>query len=227
MSYRQQEDESRVVLIPAGKPVGSVIWLHGLGADGRDFLPIVPELRLPASCAVRFVFPHAPVRAVTINAGMRMRAWYDILGFAPGAAQDERGIRDSAALVERLIAEERAGGLESTRILLAGFSQGGAIALHAGLRHAEALAGVLALSTYLPLEEHLQEASGANRALPILMCHGRYDPVLPVEMAERSRDLLRERGYAVQWKDYPMQHQVCAAEIVDIALWLRRRFEPA
>ncbi len=216
-----------VEVVTGAAPRGSVIWLHGLGADGRDFLPIVPELRLPPACAVRFVFPHAPVRTVTINAGMRMRAWYDILGFSPGAAQDEQGIRDSAALVTRLIAEERSGGLDSGQIVLAGFSQGGAIALHAGLRHGEPLGGVLALSTYLPLAEKLEEASSANRGLPILMCHGRYDPVLPLDMAEHSRDLLRERGYAVDWKEYPMQHQVCAAEVVDIAAWLSRRLTPA
>jgi phospholipase/carboxylesterase len=151
LDYLQKEDAEGVVLTPKTAPSGSVIWLHGLGADGRDFVPIVPELRLPQSALPRFVFPHAPVRAVTINNGARMRAWYDITGLSHGAAEDERGIRESAGLVEGLIRRERAAGIAASAIVLAGFSQGGAIALHTALRHAEALAGVIALSTYLPL----------------------------------------------------------------------------
>jgi phospholipase/carboxylesterase len=223
MNYRLEERDDCVVVTPerAGNPDAAVIWLHGLGADGRDFLPIVPELHLPPTSAPRFVFPHAPVRAVTINSGMRMRAWYDILGLAAGAVEDERGIRESGALVEQYIRREREAGIATHRILLAGFSQGGAIALHAGLRHEAALAGVLALSTYLPLQQKLTEAATVSRSLAILMCHGREDPIVPIDLAERSRDLLRASGYTVGWKEYRMQHQVCAEEIADIAAWLR------
>ena len=229
MSYRLEEREDCVVATPvrAGEPDAAVIWLHGLGADGRDFLPIVPELHLPAASAPRFVFPHAPVRAVTINSGMRMRAWYDILGLAAGAVEDESGIRASGALVERYIGREREAGIAARRIVLAGFSQGGAIALHAGLRHEMPLAGVLALSTYLPLQQKLAEAASASKGLAILMCHGRHDPIVPIDLGERSRDVLRAAGYTVGWKEYPMQHQVCAEEIADIASWLRTRLGPA
>jgi phospholipase/carboxylesterase len=223
MSYRLEERDDCVVVAPErpGNPDAAVIWLHGLGADGRDFLPIVPELRLPPTAAPRFVFPHAPVRAVTINSGMRMRAWYDILGLAAGAVEDESGIRESGALVEQYIRREREAGIAAHRIVLAGFSQGGAIALHAGLRHEVPLAGVLALSTYLPLQQRLTEAAAVSTRLAILMCHGRHDPIVPIDLAERSRDLLRARGYTVGWKEYPMQHQVCAEEIADIGAWLR------
>jgi phospholipase/carboxylesterase len=226
VSYVQKEDAEGVVLTPTTAPIGSVIWLHGLGADGHDFLPIVPELQLPPNALPRFVFPHAPVRSVTINNGARMRAWYDILGFAHDAAEDERGIRESAAMVEECIRRERGAGIAANTIVIAGFSQGGAIALHTALRHSEALAGVIALSTYLPLRDSLQEAAQANRAIPILMCHGRYDPVLPVELGELSRDLLAAQGYRVTWKLYPMQHQVCGPEIADIAAWLQAVLRP-
>ncbi len=224
MTYLQQEFDDRVILEPAAgiAPDASVIWLHGLGADGHDFVPLVPELDLPESCTPRFVFPHAPIRPVTLNNGMRMRAWYDILGLSAASAEDEPGIRESAQLVERQIRRERAAGIPASRIVIAGFSQGGAIALHTALRYTEPLAGVLALSTYLPLRAAANEASSANRRIPILMCHGIYDPVLPLEGAERSRDLLRAAGYTVEWKQYPMQHQVCAQETVDIAEWLGR-----
>ena len=224
MSYLQHESDEAVILQPGSgsEPLASVIWLHGLGADGYDFVPIVPELRLPADCTPRFVFPHAPVRAVTINNGMPMRAWYDILGFAQNAAEDAAGIRASAALAERYIAKERETGIEASRIVLAGFSQGGAIALYAGLRQVQPLAGILALSTYLPLRASLPEALGPGRNAPILMCHGRFDPVLPLALGEVSRDLLRQHGCRVDWKEFPMQHQVCAAEIADISSWLVR-----
>jgi len=224
MTYLQQESDEAVILQPGSgvEPLASIIWLHGLGADGYDFVPIVPELRLPNDCTPRFVFPHAPVRAVTINNGMQMRAWYDVLGFERGAAEDAAGIRASAALAERYIAKEREAGIAANRIVLAGFSQGGAIALYAGLRQLETLAGILALSTYLPLRTSLREASGAGRNAPILMCHGRSDPVLPMALGETSRDLLRQQGCRVEWKEYPMQHQVCAQEIADISAWLVR-----
>jgi len=223
MIQRVQESADAVVLAPASPATASVIWLHGLGADGNDFVPIVPELRLPSSVAVRFVFPHAPMRAVTINNGMRMRAWYDILDLTPGGPQDDAGIRDSAAILAGFIQRERDSGIAAGRIVVAGFSQGGAIALHAALRHPERLAGVMALSTYLPLRTTLAaEASKVNRDIPILMCHGSFDPVLPLRLGSSSRDLLRAEGYTVDWKEYPMQHQVCLEEIHDISTFLCR-----
>ena len=220
----KQESADAVVLAPASVATASVVWLHGLGADGNDFVPIVPELRLPAALALRFIFPHAPVRPVTINNGMHMRAWYDILDLTPGGPQDEAGIRDSAAILGRFVQRERDAGIAANRIVVAGFSQGGAIALHVALRHPERLAGVMALSTYLPLRTSLAaEASPANRNLPILMCHGQFDPVLPFKLGSSSRDLLISQGYAVEWKEYPMQHQVCIEEVRDIAAWLQAR----
>lgn len=220
----KQESADAVVLAPATPATASVIWLHGLGADGNDFVPIVPELQLPPSLAVRFVFPHAPVRPVTINNGMRMRAWYDIKELSASGAQDEAGIRESAAILEQFVQRERYAGIAASRIVVAGFSQGGAIALHAALRHPERLAGVMALSTYLPLRKTLAaEATKANRDLPILMCHGSFDPVLPLRLGTSSRDLLLAEGYAIEWKEYPMQHQVCLEEVQDIAAWLKAR----
>ncbi|HET7197339.1 MAG TPA: alpha/beta fold hydrolase [Burkholderiales bacterium] len=201
-------------------PKGSVIWLHGLGADGHDFEPVVPELGL--ELPLRFVFPHAPVRPVTINAGMRMRAWYDIFQLG-GGAEDEAGVRASQRLLEDLIAREEGRGIPAGRIVLAGFSQGGAIALHTALRHPERLAGVLALSTYLPLAPSLErEAAPANAGVPIFMAHGSHDDVIPLERAQASRKRLEALGYAVQWREYPMPHSVCAAEIGDIAAFLTR-----
>jgi phospholipase/carboxylesterase len=192
-----------------------VIWLHGLGADGHDFEPIVPELRLPKP--VRFVFPHAPVRPVTINQGMRMRAWYDIFQFG-GGAEDETGIRASQKLVGELIKAEK-----GRKIVLAGFSQGGAIVLQTALRHPERLAGVLALSTYLPLASSLAaERSPANQELPIFMAHGQFDDLIPIDRAERSREFLTQLGYNVEWHVYPMPHSVCAPEIADISRFLAR-----
>ena len=193
----------------------AVIWLHGLGADGHDFEPIVPELSLPRP--VRFVFPHAPVRPVTINQGMRMRAWYDIFQFG-GGPEDEAGIRASQKLVEGLIGSEK-----GKRTVLAGFSQGGAIVLQTALRFAERLAGVLALSTYLPIATKLAaERSEANHDLPVFMAHGQYDDIIPIDRAQKSRDALKQLGYAVTWKEYPMPHSVCAEEIGDISAFLSR-----
>ncbi len=198
-------------------PEAAVIWLHGLGADGHDFEPIVPELELARP--VRFVFPHAPIRPVTINQGMRMRAWYDILQLG-GGPEDEAGLRASQKLTEELI---RAQELPANRIVLAGFSQGGAIVLLTGLRYPERLAGVMALSTYLPLAGTLAaERSEANRATPILMAHGRDDELIPMQRAQASRDYLQKLGYAVEWHDYPMPHSVCAPEIADISSFLAR-----
>lgn len=207
---------------PGVAPALTVIWLHGLGADGHDFEPLVPELEL--TVPVRFVFPHAPVRPVTINGGLRMRAWYDILGLHAGAPQDAAGIRESAALVGALVDAEIARGTPSTRLVLAGFSQGGAIALHTALREPRRLAGVLALSTYLPLADTVaEERSAANAGLEIMMAHGRDDPVIPLGAAEASRDALRALGYPVQWAVYAMGHSVCAEEVGDIRAWLETR----
>jgi phospholipase/carboxylesterase len=205
------------------RPTAAVIWLHGLGADGYDFEPIVPELGLAATPAVRFVFPHAPMRPVTINGGAVMRAWYDILSLEGVRREDDAGVRASQAGVEALIAREASRGIPAGRIVLAGFSQGGAIALQTGLRHAERLAGIMALSTYLPLAASLAaEASAANRHVPIFMAHGRDDGLIPIERAMISRDVLRKAGYPVEWHDYAMEHAVCREEIDDIAAWLRR-----
>jgi phospholipase/carboxylesterase len=202
----------------APNPQAAVIWLHGLGADGHDFEPIVPELRLAKP--VRFVFPHAPVRPVTINQGMRMRAWYDILQFGAGP-EDDAGVRASQKLVDELIAAEKQRGM--TKIVVAGFSQGGAIALQSALRHPERLAGVLALSTYLPLNASLQaERSAANREVPIFMAHGQYDEVIPLPRAEQSRQILERLDYKVEWHVYPMAHSVCPEELADLSAFLRQ-----
>ena len=204
------------------KPGAAVIWLHGLGADGRDFEPIVPELRLPASKPVRFIFPNAPQRPVTINMGMRMPAWYDILQLG-GGAEDESGIRESQAQIEQLMAREKTRGVPANRIVLAGFSQGGAIALQTSLRQPERLAGVMALSTYLPLGAKLAaERQAINSDLPIFMAHGTFDPMIPMLRAAQSREALLALGYPVEWREYPMPHSVCPEEIADIAAFLLR-----
>jgi phospholipase/carboxylesterase len=215
-------DKLDAIEIETGKnPSTSIIWLHGLGADGNDFAPIVPELQLPKA-AIRFVFPHAPVRPVTINGGMRMRAWYDITDGAI-RREDERGVRASQALIESLIAREKDRGTAPGRLVLAGFSQGGAIALQTGLRHSERIAGIMALSTYVPVGDKLAtEASPANRDVPIFMAHGTSDPVIPLGRAEESRALLQSLGYAVEWREYRMPHSVCAEELADIGAWLRK-----
>jgi len=206
-------------------PQGTVLWLHGLGADGWDFVPVVRELPLPESMALRFIFPHAPVRPVTINNGHEMRAWYDIRQSDIARVPDEAGIRDSQAAIERLIARERSRGVADDRIVLAGFSQGGAIALQTGLRHRERLAGIVALSTYLPLEESLEaEAAGANRATPIFMGHGTQDPVIPLALAQASQRALQARGYDVQWHAWPMPHSVCAEEVEALGEFLARAY---
>lgn len=205
------------------RPTAAVIWLHGLGADGYDFEPIVPELDLPAAPAVRFVFPHAPMRPITINGGAVMRGWYDVMSLDGVRREDDAGVRASQASVDELIARELARGVPAARLILAGFSQGGAIALQTGLRHHERLAGIMALSTYLPLAATLAaEASAANRDVPIFMAHGRDDGLIPIERATISRETLRAAGYKLEWHDYAMEHAVCREEIEDIAAWLRR-----
>jgi phospholipase/carboxylesterase len=206
-------------------PTAAVIWMHGLGADGNDFVPIVNEIDLsPIKGGIRFVFPHAPVRAVTINNGHRMRAWYDIsFGDLEGNTRkaDGKGLRESQEQITQLIARENQRGIPSNKIVLAGFSQGGAIALQTGLRHPETLAGVMALSTYLPLAESFaQEAAPANAKTSVFMAHGIQDPVVPYAMGSASRARLLQSGYVVDWHEYPMPHSVCLEEISDIGRWL-------
>lgn len=221
MRYRSTESEESVILTPVEPANAAVLWLHGLGADGYDFVPIVDELRLPASLSIRFTFPHARPRPVTINNGYVMRAWYDIKGLAATGQEDEAGIRESEKLMHQYLEREIASGIPPERIVIAGFSQGGAIALQTGLRYPKRLAGILALSTYLPLRATVQaEANPATRDVPILMCHGSRDGIVPQQLAEMSRDILTSLGYSVQWRSYPMEHQVCAQEIVDISQWL-------
>lgn len=204
----------------APNPQASVIWMHGLGTDGNDFAPLADEIELPLG--VRYVFPHAPMMPVSINAGYVMRAWYDISDAAI-RREDEAGVRASQQSVEALLAREKSRGIAASRIVLAGFSQGGAIALQTGLRHAERLAGVMALSTYVPLADRLAaEANPANRGVPIFMAHGTADPMIAFARARASRDLLLQQAYAVEWHEYRMEHSVCPQEIADIAGWLRR-----
>jgi phospholipase/carboxylesterase len=204
------------------QPTHSVIWLHGLGADGHDFAPIVPELQLPASLAVRFVFPHATIQPVTINGGMAMRSWYDILTPQLVKREDETGIRISEQAIQALIARENARGIPSSRIVLAGFSQGCAMTLHAGIRFKEKLAGLMGLSGYLPLiDMAAHEREPVNAATPIFLAHGTHDPVVTLERAEASRAKLVDLGYQVQWHTYPMPHSVCAQEIDDISNFLQ------
>jgi phospholipase/carboxylesterase len=207
----------------APSPRAAVIWMHGLGADGYDFVDIPPLLRLPESLAVRFVFPHAPMQPVTINGGMVMRAWYDVRHDAGARREDEAGIRASQQHIEALIAREKARGVTTARLVLAGFSQGGAMALHTGLRHGEPLAGIMALSCFLPLAERLAgEASAANRDTPIFLAHGTHDPVIPLVRARHAHEVLAGLGYRVEWHEYPMPHSVCDAELRDIGAWLAK-----
>ena len=209
----------------------SVIWMHGLGADGYDFVDIIPELQLPRTLGVRFIFPHAPQRPITINGGYVMRAWYDLLSPAPDISglgsnpnnEDDAGIRASEEAIRALVQREINKGIPASRIVLAGFSQGGAIALHTGLRYPQRLAGILGLSTYLPLASNLRaEQHPANAETPILMLHGHDDTVITIEEAEGACAVLKECGYAVEWRAYPMAHSLCSQEAYDIGVWLRR-----
>jgi phospholipase/carboxylesterase len=205
----------------AESPGASVIWMHGLGADGHDFVDVVPELGLPARPGVRFVFPHAPMRPVTINGGYVMRAWYDIRDDGGVRREDAAGVRASQKAIEALIAREKERGVPAAAIVLAGFSQGGAMALHTALRHPERLAGVMALSCSLPLAEALAaEPAPANRDVPIFMAHGTHDPMIPMARALRARETLAGLGYRLEWHEYPMPHSVCLEEIRDISAWL-------
>jgi phospholipase/carboxylesterase len=214
-----------VEIEPEGRADAAVVWLHGLGADGHDFEPVVPALGLSATHRVRFVFPHAPAIPVSLNFGMVMPAWYDIAGpDLRRTRHDEAGVLASQTRVEALIARERERGVAAERIVLAGFSQGGAVAIHTALRHRERLAGVVALSTWLLFEDKLEaERSGANLGLPILQCHGTYDPMVPEERGRACRDRLTALGWRVEWHAWPMEHQVCAEEIQVIGAWLRER----
>jgi phospholipase/carboxylesterase len=207
----------------ARQPDAAIIWLHGLGADGRDFEPIVPELVPQGSRAWRFVFPNAPVRPVTINGGMRMRAWYDIVGLDRKAAEDAAGFQDSDQKVRELIAREVSRGIPAARIVLAGFSQGGAVSLYSAPRLPERLAGVMALSCYLPRESTLQaERAPANDGTPIFMAHGQFDGVVPLMLGVKSREYLKAQGYKIEWHEYAMAHSVCAEEVADIRQFLMR-----
>lgn len=206
-------------------PAWSIIWLHGLGADGNDFAPIVPELVRDGWPGIRFVFPHAPVRPVTINGGTPMRAWYDIVSLEIEKRADETGIRESMAELDALISRERDRGIPLSRIILAGFSQGGAVVLAHALRQSVPVAGVVALSTYLPLGvKNFEERTAASARIPVFMAHGKHDPVVPLGLGEHSRQQLETLGLSVTFKNYPMQHNVCAEEIRDLGDWLSERF---
>jgi phospholipase/carboxylesterase len=212
-----------IELESAPNPTIAVIWMHGLGADGNDFVPIVKELNLHGCPAIRFIFPHAATMPVTINGGYVMRAWYDILGTDIAKREDETGLRHSQKSIEQLIEREKARGIQANRIILAGFSQGCAMALQVGLRYPEKLAGLLCLSGYVPLRDVLvHERHNANHDTPIYLAHGRADSVIPLQRAEQSRDLLLELGYKVEWHEYMMQHSVCEEEIDDISTWLQK-----
>lgn len=218
-----EDPNDTIEIETAPNPRASVIVLHGLGADGNDFVPVARELDLAAVGPVRFVFPHAPSRPVTINGGYVMRAWYDILGLdSHQQREDEAGLRQSQALVEALLAREKERGVPASRIVLAGFSQGCAMTLMTGLRHDERLAGLVGLSGYLPLAaKAAAERHDANRYVPIFLAHGSADPVIPIARARQSRDSLMALGHPVEWHEYPMPHSVCAAEIADLDRWLR------
>lgn len=210
---------------PSDEAQGSIIWLHGLGADGHDFEAIVPELRLPSDLPIRFVFPHAPVRPVTINGGLAMRAWYDIVSLDRSGPQDVDGIRASGDALLALVEREHERGVPHHRIVVAGFSQGGAIATHTALRFESRLAGLMTLSSWLPLSDTIESEVAENpasqpRDMPVFIAHGTYDPMLSIDLGKQTRDVLTELGYAVEWREYPMQHAVCPEEIADIRAWL-------
>ncbi|WP_264435809.1 alpha/beta hydrolase [Coxiella endosymbiont of Dermacentor marginatus] len=212
--------------IPSTKvATGSVIWLHGLGASGRDFTDIIPQLALPKDLHLRFIFPHAPMRSITINAGMRMRAWYDIYSLADFAQEDEKGIAQAQRSINQLIEEEISHGVPSHRIILAGFSQGGAVALYTGLRYLKPLAGIIALSTYLPCKNQLTvEMSVVNQKISIFMAHGNLDPILPLTLGRKTFQILSQLGYLIEWHDYATGHQICYEEIKAISNWLTNSF---
>lgn len=212
-----------VEIEPKSAARSSVIWMHGLGADAHDFEPIVPELRLPDELAIRFVFPNAPIRPVTVNGGMRMRAWYDVLSMDLPRQEDPDGVYASERAIYDLLEREKKRGIPAERIVLAGFSQGGAMALHTALRYPDRLAGILALSCYIPLAGKLSgERRLANQRTPIFIAHGDYDAVIPMRYGQQGAGSLENLGYPVEWRDYGMGHEVCREEIRDIAEWLGR-----
>ena len=218
-----------IELTTGPEPKGTIIWMHGLGADCWDFVSIVKELGLPEDLPLRYIFPQAPTRSISINNGQRMPGWYDItlseLQDGPARKADEAGVRESQEFINALIAREATRGIASDKIVVAGFSQGGAIALQTGLRHPQPLAGVMALSTYLPLENSLAaERTLANANIPILMAHGTQDPLVPLALARLSKSKIEAQGYQVEWREYPMQHSVCMEEVTDIGAWLVKRF---
>lgn len=212
-----------VIFEPEKRATGAVIWLHGLGADGYDFYGIVPQLKLPESIDIRFVFPHAPIRPITLNQGTKMRAWYDIVEISAGAFEDETGIRNSENLLIEIIKQQEEQGISSENIVLAGFSQGGVIALQCGLRYPKPLAGILALSTYLPLAHTLpEELLPANQHIPIFIAHGTKDEIIPIAWARNARQTLNQHGYPTEWQEYVMGHTVCQKEIEDISSFLQK-----
>ncbi|GAA0207398.1 phospholipase/carboxylesterase [Kangiella japonica] len=224
ISQTQSELLPCVTVNPSSEHKATVIWLHGLGADGHDFEPIVPELKLPAELGVKFIFPHAPVMPVTINAGYEMRAWYDIRDTDLANREDKEGVRQSAALIEKFIDVEIESGIPSNKIILAGFSQGGAIALHLATRTQHKLAGIVALSTYLTMPEELaSEKSSANLDTPIFMAHGSQDPVVPMQRGQFSAKTLQDNGFKVSWQDYPMAHAVCLEEIQALGSYFKNQ----
>ena len=215
-----------IELVTGENPKGSIIWLHGLGADCWDFVSIVKELGLPDDLPLRFIFPQAPSRPIAINNGQVMPGWYDISMAELQRKPDEAGVRQSQAMIEQLIAREIERGIAADKIILAGFSQGGAIALQTGLRYAKELGGIMALSTYLTLEDSFAtEATTANANIPILMAHGTQDPLIPLELAKTSRAKMQTRGYKIEWHEYPMPHSVCMEEVEDIGTWIQARFK--
>jgi len=224
MNTRESATLETVEVATGPEPDAAVVWLHGLGADGHDFEPLVPELMWPGAPDIRFVFPHAPVRPVTVNGGMEMRAWYDIVSLSSGRDQDQRGIADSVNQAAALVGRERRRGIEAHRIVVAGFSQGAAIALQLALRYPEKLAGLIVLSTYLLLEHRLErDVHDANRLLPVFVGHGTADPMVPVQMGEMVAERLRAMDYPVEWHSYPIPHAVCPEEISHLSAWLRKR----
>lgn len=224
-NYKLADLDKSIVVEPADKAESAVIWLHGLGADGNDFVGILPQLNLPQNHSIRFVFPHAPVQPVTVNGGMAMRSWYDIYSMTIAEKMDTAGINQSASVLQELIQQQLDLGIPANKIVLAGFSQGGLVALHTGLYYSQPLAGILALSTYYPtacLQDAQQQAKEFQQP-PICMAHGVYDQVIPLAVAQKASQLLTEHGQQVEWHEYPMEHQVCMPEIELISAWLQAR----
>lgn len=214
-----------IIIETQDNPDAAVIWLHGLGADGNDFVPIIDQLQLPSHLAIRFVFPHAPVRPITINQGYQMPGWYDISSLSIIDDEDEPGINESSAILRQLCEEQEATGIDASRIVVAGFSQGGAIALHCGVRYPKTLAGIMALSTYLAIPDALtRELSASAKDTPVFMAHGRQDDVVAFEYGQRSHEMLESAGLHVEWHDYDMAHAVCPEQIMHIRLWLMSLF---